>query len=182
MAAPRIAIVAAVARNRVIGRGNALPWRLPDDLRHFKRLTLGRPIVMGRRTWESLPGVLPQRRHVVVTRDPAYSAPGADVVHSLEDAVAAVGGEEVLVVGGAELYALALPLAQRLYLTLVEADIEGDALFPMLDPAQWREVAREPHPADDRHAYPFSFVTLERVEETQIGQAGGELIAQPKRG
>lgn len=164
MPEPHIAIVAAVARNRVIGRGNALPWRLPDDLKHFKRLTLGHPIVMGRRTWESLPGILPERRHVVVTRDPTYRAPGAEVVHSLDEAVAAAGADEVLVVGGAELYAQALPFAQRLYLTLVEADVEGDALFPVLDPTQWREVGREPHPADDRHAYPFSFVTLERVE------------------
>jgi dihydrofolate reductase len=165
MSLPRIAIVAAVARNRVIGRGNALPWRLPDDLRHFKRLTLGHPIVMGRRTWESLPGILPERRHIVVTRDLHYDAPGAETAHSLDEAVAAAGGDEVLVVGGAELYAQALPLAHRLYLTLVEADVAGDAFFPVMDPAQWREVAREPHPADDRHAYPFSFVTLERVED-----------------
>ena len=164
MPEPRIAIVAAVARNRVIGRSNALPWRLPDDLKHFKRLTLGHPIVMGRRTWESLPGILPERRHVVVTRDPTYRAPGAEVVHSLDEAVVAAGGDEVLVVGGADLYAQALPLAQRLYLTVVDADVEGDAWFPVLDSAQWREVARDAHPADDRHAYPFSFVTLERVE------------------
>jgi dihydrofolate reductase len=164
MPAPRIAIVAAVARNGVIGRGNALPWRLPDDLQHFKRLTLGHPIVMGRRTWESLPGILPGRRHIVVTRDLHYDAPGAEIAHSLDQAVAAAGGDEVLVVGGAELYAQALPLAQRLYLTLVDADVEGDARFPPLDPGEWREVAREAYPADDRHAYPFSFVTLERLD------------------
>jgi dihydrofolate reductase len=160
---PRIAIVAALARNRVIGRGNRLPWHLPDDLRHFKRLTLGRAIVMGRRTFESLPGLLPDRAHVVVTRDRAYRADGATVVHSLDAALAAAGGDEALVVGGAELYALALPRAVRLYLTLVDADVDGDVLFPPIDPAQWREVAREPHPADERHAYPFAFVTLERV-------------------
>jgi dihydrofolate reductase len=161
---PRIAVVAAVARNRVIGRGNRLPWHLPDDLRHFKRLTLGRPIVMGRRTWESLPGLLPDRTHIVVTRDRAYRAPGAQVVHSLDAALAAAGGEEVFVVGGAELYALALPRAARLYLTLVDAEVEGDVLFPPIDPAQWREVVREPHAADERHAYPFAFVTVERAE------------------
>lgn len=163
MDTPRIAVVAALARNRVIGRGNRLPWHLPDDLRHFKRLTSGRAIVMGRRTWESLPGLLPDRAHVVVTRDPAYRAQGAQVVHSLDAALAAAGGEEVFVVGGAELYALALPRAVRLHLTLVDAEVEGDAFFPEIDPAQWREVAREPHAADERHAYPFAFVTLERV-------------------
>jgi dihydrofolate reductase len=164
MDTPRIAVVAAVARNRVIGRGNRLPWHLPDDLRHFKRLTLGRPIVMGRRTWESLPGLLPDRTHIVVTRDPAYRAPGAQVVHSLDAALAAAGDEEVFVVGGAELYALAVPRAVRLYLTLVDAEVEGDVFFPKIDPAQWREVTREPHAADERHAYPFAFVTMERAE------------------
>lgn len=163
MAQPRIAIIAALARNRVIGRGNRLPWHLPDDLRHFKRLTLGRPIIMGRRTWESLPGLLPDRTHIVITRDAQYRADGAAVVRSLDEALAAAGGEEALVVGGAQLYALALPRASRLYLTLVEAEVEGDAFFPEIDPAAWREVAREPHAADERHAYPFAFVTLERI-------------------
>jgi len=163
MDAPRIAIVAAFDRNGVIGRGNRLPWHLPDDLRHFKRLTLGRPIIMGRRTWESLPGLLPERTHIVVTREPAYRADGAVVVHSLDAALAAAGGDEALVVGGAGLYALALPRAVRLYLTLVDAEVDGDVFFPAIDRAQWREVAREPHGADERHAFPFAFVTLERV-------------------
>lgn len=163
MTQPRIAIIAALARNRVIGRGNRLPWHLPDDLRHFKRLTLGRPIIMGRRTWESLPGLLPDRTHLVVTRDPSYRADGAVVVGSLDEALGAAGGEEALVVGGAQLYALALPRASRLYLTLVDAEVEGDVFFPAIDPAAWREVAREPHAADERHAYPFAFVTLERI-------------------
>jgi dihydrofolate reductase len=160
---PRIAIIAALARNRVIGRGNRLPWHLPHDLRHFKRLTLGRPIIMGRRTWESLPGLLPDRTHIVITRDPGYRADGAVVVHSLDAALAAAGGEEALVVGGAALYAQALPRAWRLHLTLVDAEIEGDTFFPAIDPAEWREVARENHAADERHAYPFAFVTLERA-------------------
>jgi len=160
---PRLAIVAALARNGVIGRGNRLPWHLPEDLRHFKRLTLGRPIVMGRRTFESLPGLLPDRTHVVVTRDPVYSAPGAVVVHSLQEAIATGGGDEVLVVGGAELYAQALPLASRLYLTLVDAEVQGDAHFPPVDWGEWREIAREEHGSDAKHAFPFAFVTLERV-------------------
>ncbi len=163
MPEPRIAIIAALARNRVIGRGNRLPWHLPDDLRHFKRLTLGRPIIMGRRTWESLPGLLPDRTHLVVTRDPSYRADGAVVVGSLDEALGAAGGEEALVVGGAQLYALALPRASRLYLTLVDAEVEGDVFFPAIDPVAWRVVAREPHAADERHAYPFAFVTLERI-------------------
>lgn len=160
---PHVAIVAALARNGVIGRGGRLPWHLPDDLKQFKRLTLGRPIVMGRRTFESLPGLLPDRLHVVVTRDAAYAAPGAIVVHSLGEAVAAAGGEEVLVVGGAELYAQALPLARRLYLTLVDAEVDGDAHFPPIHWSDWHEVAREEHAVDGRHAYPFAFVTLERA-------------------
>ena len=160
--APRLAIVAALSRNGVIGRGNRLPWHLPDDLKHFKRLTLGRPIVMGRRTFESLPGLLPDRTHVVLTRDPAYVAEGAVVVHSLDGAIAAADGDEVLVVGGAALYAQTLPLASRLYLTLVDAAVEGDAHFPPIDWGAWREVARAEHGVDARHAYPFAFVTLER--------------------
>lgn len=159
---PRLAVVAALARNGVIGRDNRLPWHLPDDLRHFKRLTLGRPIVMGRRTFESLPGLLPDRTHVVVTRNPAYSAPGAVVVRSLDEAIAKAGGDEVLVVGGAALYAQALPRAQRLYLTRIDADIAGDAHFPPVDWGEWREVAREEHGTDAKHAYAFAFVTLER--------------------
>lgn len=167
---PRVAIVAAIARNGVIGHGGRLPWHLPDDLRHFKRLTLGRPIVMGRRTFESLPGLLPDRTHVVVTRDPSYVAHGAVVVQSLDAAIAAAGGDEVLVVGGAELYAQALPRAARLYLTLVDAEVEGDAHFPPIDRGEWREIAREEHGADAKHAFPFAFVTLERGWDARTAQ------------
>lgn len=170
MDSPRVAIIAALDRNGVIGRGSRLPWHLPDDLRHFKRLTLGRPIIMGRRTWESLPGALPDRTHIVVTRDPAYRADGAVVVHSLDAALAAAGGDEALVVGGSDLYALALPRATRLYLTLVDAEVDGDVFFPAIDRTRWREVAREPHGADERHAFPFAFVTLERVAESSASR------------
>ena len=169
MDTPRIAIVAALARNRVIGRGNRLPWHLPDDLRHFKRLTLGRPIIMGRRTFESLPGLLPDRTHIVVTRDAAYRAEGATVAHSLDAALAAAGGDEALVVGGAELYELALPRAVRLYLTLVDAEVEGDVSFPPIDAAQWREIAREPHPPDGPDALAFDFVTYARRASAVAG-------------
>jgi len=155
-----------MAENRVIGRGNRLPWHLPADLAHFKRLTLDKPIVMGRRTWESLPGLLPRRRHIVVTTDGGYRAEGALVVPSPEAALEAVTGElELMVVGGARLYRAMLPWARRLYLTLVHATLEGDTLFPEWEPGCWQETAREEHPCDERNPYALSFLTLERVRD-----------------
>jgi dihydrofolate reductase len=163
---PILALVAAVADNGIIGRGNRLPWHLPADLAHFKRLTLGRPILMGRRTWESLPGLLPQRRHIVLTRDPAYQAEGCTVVRSLDEAIAAAGpADELLIVGGAALYAEALPRADRLYLTRVHAQVEGDSRFPSWNPADWIEVDRVEHPADGRNPISMTFLTLERVSD-----------------
>lgn len=165
MTRPCISLIAAMAEDRVIGRQNRLPWHLPADLAHFKRLTLGKPIVMGRRTWESLPGLLPGRAHIVVSRDPAYRAEGAVVVPSPEAAIAAAAGvEELMVVGGETLYRALLPLAGRLYLTLIDARIEGDAYFPEWDPAAWRETERETRLRDRRNPYDLCFVTLERVE------------------
>ena len=161
---PILALIVAVADNGVIGRGNALPWRLPADLAHFKRLTLDKPILMGRRTWESLPGLLPRRRHIVLTRDPAYSAPGCQVVTSLEAAIEAAGSvPELMVIGGAQLYAETLPLARRLYLTRVHARPQGDVHFPDWDRGGWREVARSERPADGTNPYPLTFETLERA-------------------
>ena len=158
-----ITLVAALARNRVIGRDNHLPWHLPADLAHFKHLTLDKPIVMGRRTWESLPGLLPRRTHIVVSRDRSYRAPGAFVVDSPEAALAAAGAvPEVMVVGGAALYASLLPSARRMELTLLEAEIEGDAWFPEWDPEQWREVWRARRAWDARNAYDLTFLRLER--------------------
>ena len=149
--------------NRVMGRGNRLPWRLPADLRHFRKLTLDKPILMGRRTWESLPGLLPRRRHIVVTRDAGYIAPGCELVSSPEAALRAVWDEpEVLVVGGAELYAATLAHAHRMYLTLIHASFEGDTRFPAWDPAEWCETAREEHAADPDNPYPYAFVVLDR--------------------
>jgi dihydrofolate reductase len=159
---PPIGLVVAVARNGVIGRANSLPWRLPNDLAHFKRLTLGRPIVMGRRTWDSLGRPLPGRRNVVLTRDRSFGAEGAEVVHDLEGAYALADSAGLLVIGGGELYRLCLPLAETLHLTTVEADVDGDVLFPPWNPAEWTEVAAEPHPADERHAFPYTFRTLRR--------------------
>jgi len=160
---PRLELVVAVARNGVIGRGNALPWHLPEDLKYFKRLTLGGPILMGRRTFESIGRPLPGRDNLVLTRSPDFRAAGATVVHSLEQALAAAGSAPALrVIGGAELYRLALPHASVLYLTEVDADVAGEVTFPTWDRGEWREVAREPHAADDRHAHGYAFVTLER--------------------
>lgn len=156
--------IVALGRNRVIGTGNALPWRLPDDLAHFKRLTLGKPVLMGRKTWESLGRPLPGRDNLVLTRDPGYRAVGATVFASLDSALAACRAvPEVMLIGGAELYEQTLPICDHLYLTEVEAAPDGDAFFPALDPADWRETAAEHHPADARHAHAFTWRTLERV-------------------
>ncbi|MEJ1298408.1 MAG: type 3 dihydrofolate reductase [Candidatus Sedimenticola sp. (ex Thyasira tokunagai)] len=159
----KITLIAAMAENRVIGRDNGLPWRLPADLKHFKALTMGKPMVMGRKTWESLPGLLPGREHVVVTSDRHYQAEGCRLVHSIEEALSAVAdAPEVMVVGGALLYRQMLPLAQTIYLTLVHTEVEGDAWFPAIDEREWQEVGRESHPADEKNDYPYTFIHLKR--------------------
>jgi dihydrofolate reductase len=158
-----LSLICAVARNGVIGRAGGLPWHLPDDLAHFKRVTLGHPILMGRRTWQSLPRALPGRRNLVVTRTPHYAAPGAEVFASLDAALAACGAEsDPVVIGGAALYAAALPRARRIYLTRVHADVEGDVRFPPFREQDFEEVERIEHPADARHAHAFSICRLER--------------------
>lgn len=157
----RITFHLARADNGVIGREGKLPWHLPADLKRFKAQTMGKPMVMGRKTFESFPSPLPGRRHIVLTRDPDWSAEGAEVAHSPEDALALVGEAEVAVIGGAEVFALFLGRADRVELTEVHVDAEGDATVPAFD-AGWREVAREEHASEaGRPAY--SFVTLERV-------------------
>jgi dihydrofolate reductase len=157
-----IALIVAMDRGRLIGRDGDLPWRLPNDLKHFKQLTVGKTVLMGRRTWESLGRPLPQRDNWVLTRDRNFHAEGARVFPALEDALAAHGAGELMVIGGAELYRQTLPLAQRLYLTEVDAELDGDTHFPAFDREQWREVESQAHPADERHAWPYRFVTLER--------------------
>ena len=160
----RIALIAAMAENRVIGRENRLPWRLPADLRRFKSLTMGKPVIMGRKTYESIGKPLPGRSNIVVTRDPDYRAQGCRVVHSLEQALeAAAGHDEVMVIGGAELYRQTLERAERTYLTMVKAELDGDALFPQIETRHWRELERESHRADEKNEYDYDFVTLERV-------------------
>jgi dihydrofolate reductase len=159
---PKITLVVARAANGVIGRDGTLPWRISADLKRFKRLTMGTVMVMGRKTFDSLPGLLPGRRHVVLTRDRSWSAPGAEVVYSVEEAIALAGSEPMSVIGGAEIFELFLPQAKKLELTDVLADIDGDTM--MADPRSdesWREVGREDHPAEGETPA-FSFITLER--------------------
>jgi len=160
---PLVSIVAAMSENRVIGYRNRLPWHLPADLAHFKGLTLKKPIVMGRRTWESLPGLLPQRPHIVVTRNRSYRAQGCILAGSPAEAIAAVGSApELMVVGGAGIYRDMLPLARRMYLTLVTMTLEGDAFFPDWDRTRWREISRRERRHNEHNRYDLAFVTLER--------------------
>jgi len=161
--APRVALVVAMADNGVIGRAGALPWHLPDDLRYFKAVTLGKPVLMGRRTFESIGKPLPGRRNLVLSRAAAGHAPGVEYVRSVGQARAlAAGAVGLCVIGGAEVYALALPLATRIYLTRVHGVVTGDVYFPLRDFAAWREIESVAHAADERHAYAMSFATLER--------------------
>ncbi len=160
---PLVSLLAAVAENGVIGQGNRLPWHLPDDLKRFKSLTMGKPMLMGRRTFDSIGKALPGRTSLVLTRSREWSHPGALGVHSLAEALAlARDPAELIVVGGAEVYRETLPRARRIYLTRVHARVPGDTFFPELDVREWRETMREEHPADARHAYPMSFCVLER--------------------
>lgn len=163
----QLSLIAALDRDFAIGRGNALPWHLPDDLKHFKALTLGKPVLMGRKTAQSLGRALPKRRNLVLTRGGAVPFAGMQAVASLEEAlaqVAAEGGEELCVIGGGEVYALALPRATHLHLTHVETIVEdADAFFPRFDARDWRETARTHHPADAEHPLGFDFVDYERA-------------------
>jgi dihydrofolate reductase len=158
-----IALVVAVADNGVIGRHGALPWHLPDDLKHFKSVTFGKPVLMGRRTFESIGKPLPGRRNLVLSRRTATSA-GVEFVSSLEEARAMTAeAAQLCVIGGAALFAMALPLTQFIYLTEVHASPDGDVYFPPLQRSSWRELERSEHPADDRHACAMSFLTLQRL-------------------
>ncbi len=147
---------------RLIGAGGKLPWRLPDDLQHFRALTLGKAVLMGRKTWDSLGRPLSGRENWVLTRDPAFKPDGARVFRALDDVLEAARHRELMVIGGAELYAQILPQADRIYLTRVHAKLSGDTWFPEFEPADWREIEREDHVADARHAHAYSFVTLDR--------------------
>lgn len=163
-----LSLLVAVADNGVIGRDGQLPWHLPDDLKRFKTLSLGKPVIMGRRTFDSIGRALPGRRNLVLTRaaTPALLAAGVEPVADLATALQrCAGAPEVCVIGGAAVYAAALPLARRIYLTEVHCRPQGDVCFPALPAGEWREVERVPHPADEKHAHAMSFVTLERVAQ-----------------
>ena len=159
----KLTAVVAASDNDVIGRGNALPWHLPADLAHFKRLTLGKPILMGRRTYESMGRPLPGRRNLVLSRS-GFAAPGVETVASLEAARALVAGEpELVIIGGAQIFEQALPELDVIHLTRVHVRIDGDTWMPPLPAHLWREVAREEHAADERNAFAMSFITLRRA-------------------
>lgn len=169
-----ISMMIAAAENRVMGKDNQMPWHLPNDLQYFKKCTMGKPMIMGRKTYESLGKPLPGRPHIIVTRQENYQAPNANeqvqVVTNLADAITAAEAlaanteeQEVMVIGGAEICALAFPSTDRLYLTQVHAEVEGDVYFPEFDQNEWHEVTREDHSASDNNPYDYSFVVFERI-------------------
>ena len=163
MTSPTITLIVAVADSGVIGRDNALPWHLPEDLKHFKRLTMGKPIVMGRRTFESIGKPLPGRQNIVLTRDPNYRREGITVVHDADSALAAANAAaEIMIIGGSDLFRLFLPRTVRIHLTRVHADVAGDVTWPALDTRAWEVVSREAHDADDRHAHAMTFEVWEK--------------------
>lgn len=161
MIVPRVELIVARADNGVIGRNGRLPWHLPADLKRFKGLTMGAPMIMGRRTFESLPGLLPGRRHIVLTRDEAWRAEGAEVAHSVKESLSLIEGARVSVIGGAEIFRLFESLAKRIELTEIHDAPEGDTKMPAFDPAIWRAAAREDHPTENGLPA-YSFVTLAR--------------------
>jgi dihydrofolate reductase len=167
----KISLVVAVAENGVIGKDNDLPWRLPDDMKFFMEKTKGHHVILGRKNYESLPDKyrpLPKRTNIVVTRRPDYMASGCTIVHSIGEAfrIAEANGEkEAMVIGGADIYRLALPYAHNLYITEIKASVEGDVYFPEYDKQNWREVSRIPHEKDERHAYPFDYVLYQRISD-----------------
>jgi dihydrofolate reductase len=165
----KLSMIVAAAQNRVIGRDNALPWYLPNDLKYFKQTTLGKPIIMGRKTYESIGKPLPGRTNIVITRQTDYQPDGVKVVHSVAEArdlaesVCLIDGqEEAMIMGGAEIYTLALPDADRLYLTEVHADVDGDAYFPEYDKTEWQEISREDFSAEGSNPYNYSFVVYDK--------------------
>ena len=162
----KVSLIVAVGRQDEIGKAGKMPWHLPADLKHFKRNTLGKPVLMGRKTLEAIGRPLPERRNLVLTRDAAFHAPGCETVTSLEAAVQRVeGAPELMVIGGGEIYRLAWPKAGRVYLTRIQADVEGaDTFFPRLEPGEWREVSREEHQADGKNPFDYAFLVFDRVK------------------
>lgn len=162
----RISLVVAMTRNRVIGRDGGMPWHLPDELKHFKAVTLDHPIVMGRNTHESIGRALPGRPNIVVTRNRDYTAEGCRVAHSLDEALLdCAEWEEVMIIGGGQLYREALPQADRIHLTLIDVELEGDTFFPEIDMAEWQEAELDTHSADERHEYAYRCLQLDRIRD-----------------
>ena len=161
----KLSMIWAMSKNRTIGRDNDLPWHLPEDLKHFKRTTMGKPVIMGRKTWDSIGKPLPGRSNIVITRNEDFAAEGVSVVHTFEAAISlqeCVETDEVVVIGGVAIYALAFPLADRLYLTRVHAQVKGDTFFPEFDENDWQEIHREDFKACENNPYDYSFTVLER--------------------
>jgi len=163
-----ISIIAAVAKNQVIGKGNDLPWRLPDDMKYFMQTTNGHHVIMGRKNYESLPQKfkpLPNRTNIVVTHQRSYQAPGCTIVHELSDGVSLAeknGEKELFIIGGAEIYKLALPVTNVLYLTELDVELDGDTFFPAWNKKEWKEVSRQHHAADEKHKFAFDFVVYKK--------------------
>lgn len=158
-----ISLIVAMSRNRVIGASGAIPWKLPADMRQFRALTMGKPIIMGRKTFESIAHALPGRKNIVMTRDGLFRAEGCHVASSREEALASARGhDEVMVIGGEGIYKEFLPIADRIYLTLIDEEFAGDAFFPELDMARWKETGRTSHEPDAKNEYPYTFITLEK--------------------
>lgn len=157
-----ISLIVAMGTNRVIGRDNKLPWRMPADMKRFRSLTMGKAILMGRVTYDSIGRPLDGRHNVVLTRNQDYAAEGCTVVNSVDEALKAAGQGELMVIGGSAIYEQMLPMANRIYLTLIDAEFEGDSYFPMIEPGEWSEVSREICPADAANPYNYAFVVLER--------------------
>ena len=167
----KVSLIVAAAKNRVIGRNNNLPWYLPNDLKYFKQATMGKPIIMGRKTYDSIGKPLPGRPNIIITRNPAFNAEGVSIAHSLNDAIAQAedlafinGSEEVMIIGGAQIYAESLSIADRLYLTEVHASVDGDAFFPEYDARDWEEKVREDFSAVAPNPYDYSFVVYDKVK------------------
>lgn len=157
-----ISIIVAMDENRLIGSDNALPWHLPADLQRVKQLTTGHAIILGRKNFESIGRPLPNRKNIIISRDPGYDAPGCVVVNSIDAALDAAEGEDVFIFGGARIYEQMFDLAERMYLTLIHATFEGDTWFPDYDPAAWTEIERRDFTADEKNPYNYSFITLEK--------------------
>ena len=158
-----VSLVVAASKNNVIGRDGELPWHLPEDLRHFRRITTGKPVIMGRKTFESIGRPLPDRHNIVMTRDPDYAAEGCDVVESVAEALDVAGdADEVMVIGGGQVYRDFLPRADRIYMTRVQAEVQGDTRFPRIEGNAWRLVSAEHHAADEKHEFAFEMMVFER--------------------